>query len=253
MSANVPRWNSWIQLLFLFPILSCSVSKDTTTAKSDPEIDLKALWETSVLNASNNEERLHRLLQGTYVRYHYKNRAENLMKPWLVNDGQDSVIHHIRPVGDPNKEGYLLVHCLFMTHLPNKPLITYVSKINRITRDSFTITGYPCPELSLEDVVLDRVEQKIDLKKLVGKEQEVSYRYVKEHNQQFRLSTERAEYGFDDDENKAFYQSLGYVNFYVHREDAIFYNKDLKKSSSAINYDVRRYNIDLKALCAPQE
>ena len=175
------------------------------------------------------------------------------MKPWLVNDGKDSVIYHIRPIGNPNREGYLLLHCLFMSHLPNQPLVTYVSKIERMTRDSFVLRGFKCSNFTLKEVISNQVEKQLDLKKLVAQEKSHVYTYVKKSNEQFDLSTPYSKYGYDTDEKKAFYRSLGYVNMMVHREDALFYNKEMEQTSSAINYDVRRHDIDLKKLSQGSE
>lgn len=90
---------------------------------------------------------MHRLLQGDFVRYHYRkdSTGKTLLLPWLVNDNKDSVLHRVRPIGDPNKDGYVVLHYLFMSHLPNQPLVMYVEKIEKVSRDTLVVLTYSSP------------------------------------------------------------------------------------------------------------
>ncbi len=232
-------------LLLVILLNACAT---TETASQQSSGTTKSQWKGLVESAANNHERLHRLLQGTYVRYSYLDKKTKKRRPWLVNDGKDSVVYHIRAIGDPNKDGYCLLHCLFMTHLPNRPLVTYLSKVERITRDSFVLTSYEVPEATLKTIVDGSLEKEMDLKVLTRTETTAIYSYVKESNERFRLMTARKRYAIGKDKARAFYQSLGYVDFMVHNEEAIFYDEDLNKTQSAFNYDIRRYNVNLKTL-----
>lgn len=238
-------------LLFCTIAFSACSNLDKTANSSAPST--QDVWENAVVNAANNEERLHRMLQGTYVRYSYRDRKTNRFVPWKVNDGQDSVIYYIKPIGDPNKNGYCLLHCLVMTHLPDRPLVTYVSKIKQITRDSLVLKYYAGIEATLGEIIDGTAEKEINFSNLNGDNATSLYSYVKESNQQFRLSTTRKKYGIGNDPKRVFYQSFGQVNFAVHHEDAVFYDKDQEKTEVAFNHDKRLFDFDLKVLLKSEE
>lgn len=250
LNRAVTKMLGWPLLCVIVCFSACS--KLNKTAKPTGPSAQEA-WQNTVIHAANNEERLHRMLQGTYVRYSYKNPKTKGYRAWRVNDGQDSVIYYVKSIGDPNKDGYCLLHCLFMTHLPDRPLTTHISKIQQITRDSLVLRNYSSMKTTLAAVLDGTVEKEIELSKFDSENAATICSYIKESNERFRLIKPRKKYGIGNDPKRVSYQSFGHVDFMVHHEDAVFYDKDGEETSVAFNHDKRLFDFDFQAVLEREE
>lgn len=128
-------------------LLSCTPNKSTESL-----IEYQTLKKEYYEDLAKNINRLHHLMQGTFVSYS-RDTTGNLQY-WNVTDG-DSVVLYSKAIGDVTKQGYWIYSYEFMTSLPNDPIYTSVKKIDQIDRDTFVISYYKSPKAYKLTEILD--------------------------------------------------------------------------------------------------
>ena len=92
-----------------------------------------------------NVLRLQTMLSGYYACYK-KEEADRVFRPWRVNDGKDSIVQYLVPVGEPNKIGYWIYHYQTMTSLPDEPIYELFEELTEINRDTIKSVFYEAPK-----------------------------------------------------------------------------------------------------------
>lgn len=95
----------------------------------------------------NSTARFQAMFSGEYIQKikATDDNGKEYYKPCLVNDGMDSTMLYIVPIGDPNKDGYWLYGSQRITSLPNDPIHQWVNKIESINRDTIAVYAYVFP------------------------------------------------------------------------------------------------------------
>ena len=135
-------------------ITACSTPQ--TTAKSNKKQQAKKTLITGDAITQNEMytgidgtlPRLRAMLCGRSVQYVIPRGStieDYKYVPWLVNDGQDSVVNYNLPVGEPAKDGYWIYQHTCLTSLPNAPTYVALIKYKKIDRDSIVAYCYNPP------------------------------------------------------------------------------------------------------------
>lgn len=96
---------------------------------------------------SGNIPRLKAMLSGEFTAYNTDSDPEQkTYSPWLVNEGQDSVILCTFPVGEPSRHGHWLYMSQYLTSLPDEPIHAYFVHLEEINRDSIIAIYYSVPD-----------------------------------------------------------------------------------------------------------
>ncbi|MFK7798098.1 MAG: hypothetical protein AB8E82_11640 [Aureispira sp.] len=127
-----------ILLSFLFTINACSTIKklDRVIVKETQELEEK------INNCSNNKERLHLLLQGDYI-VHYKSNSSPL-RLWQSQVDGDSVLTCMYPIGNPSKNGYLLLYGSYRTQSSDQAISNYIIRVEQTSRDTLILWIHDC-------------------------------------------------------------------------------------------------------------
>lgn len=166
---TMPMFRSTFCILFCcLSYLACQVQPSESKQENKPSFKDEAYY----LQLSNNSERLCALRSGLFAQYLVN--ATDSSGPWMAQG--DSVMMYIRQVGEPNRDGYWLLVQQFLSSLPSQPLVTWLEKVEKISRDSFGTwpTAWPQEEypsflitsqteFSLEDYDID-LKKRIDTK-----------------------------------------------------------------------------------------
>ena len=113
---------------------------------------------------------------GVFVQYR-EYWAHNTIVPWKVNEGKDSMILFITPVGSSNKDGYWIYYHQFLSNLPNDPVYTAYEKLEMLSRDTFKGTYYNSPATFEWEKVIkkDKSVSQLDFNSLEATGEEVFY------------------------------------------------------------------------------
>ena len=240
------RYFLWTSLSFgmFLMVTACGSTKRVNPSSSKAISVLKE----QVENSSNNQERLYKLMQGTFMRHVYNDQDSMIL--WRSNNGQDSVLTYIKAIGEPSKDGYLLIFASYLTKLPDEPYTCFLIKINQTSRDTLPTYIYNCPDYTLDDIVNDKVEEDFNLKEYTSEEGIPYYTFIKENNMKFSFTVPYSAYEYGgDDPNKQFSKSDGFVDISGQKTTWTFYTTEKEETHKRANYDIRRYSIDPKKVC----
>jgi hypothetical protein len=132
------------QIYFLFGIcltflMSCSITKKQSSLVTGKEIYAEQTYQKIV----KNEERLQAMLAGYFVIYESSEEGD---KPWIVNEGKDSVVVYCVPVGNLAKDGCWMYSSQLLTSLPNEPIYRMFFRLEPIDRDTIQGIYYEVPD-----------------------------------------------------------------------------------------------------------
>lgn len=117
-------------------------------------------------NMNANIDRIYQLKAGLFVQYQ-ENIADSSMQIWDFNDGEDSMMLFVQPVGEVSKLGYWLYCRQFVSNMPESPVYEAYEHIEQISRDSFKGTYYELPKsIAWKDVKNQEVLTKLELENL---------------------------------------------------------------------------------------
>ena len=142
--------NTCYQLLLLLTILSVMACTDAKRAANTPVNKDNDFYSSIV----KSEARLHAMSAGKYVMYE---NTTGKYRPWLVNEGKDSVVIYNIPAGEPTKDGLWMYSCQVLTSLPNAPIYKAFFKLEAIDRDTIKSVYYEAPDdfdISLDKILL---------------------------------------------------------------------------------------------------
>ena len=91
-------------------------------------------------------------MQGTFFRHVYDSNDSLVL--WLSKTGQDSVLTYIQSIGELNKDGYLLMLGPDLTKLPDKPVTSFIIKIEQIDRDTLITLTHSAPQRRYKKYVI---------------------------------------------------------------------------------------------------
>jgi hypothetical protein len=188
----------------------CLTPKDATPEKVTVDIFNKEYYNS----ASNNLERLQRLLSGVFVFYH--DDVDKKTVKWVVNENQDSIMAYTMPVGNVNKIGYWVYNVQFMTSIPNKPIYSNFTHLIQKSRDTILAVSY----LPKEHVTPAEAFQK-------GKDAFLDVEFKK---------LEKSEEVLFVKKNNTLFNGQSNLHPYKHKR------KDIKESEFKIDY----YNVGMK-------
>jgi len=110
--------------------------------------------------------RLAAMLVGRYLCYKGIEKKE----VWRVNEDRDSLIFRVLQVGNPAKDGFWFYHELIMTHMPNRPIEQFFTKIETTSeRDSLILQEYEAYDVSVYTGIVEESEaaKKVNVNKLI--------------------------------------------------------------------------------------
>lgn len=242
---------SWRSLLLgcILILGACAINNKNPQSSSSDSLDL----EKQIKNATNNQERLYKLMQGTFFRHVYDSNDSLIL--WRSKTGEDSVLTYIQAIGEPSKDGYLLMFASYLTKLPDEPFTSFIIKIDQISRDTLaTFTYNPPYSYTLEEIMNKKIEADINLKDYTCESGTPYYTFIKGNNARFNFTVPYQEYPYGgENPNKQFSESYGFIALSGHKTTWQFYTKTKEKKEKIANYDIRRYNINLKELCNLKE
>lgn len=126
-----------VSLLLCLGYSACTVSQSQTVSNdTQPDRTTDSYYK----NLGSNIERLNALREGLFVMYIRYDGADK-PKLWLTSDG-DSILVYSRAIGNPDRHGFWLVHQQFMSKLSSEPLLTFVERLHRVSRDTFVGNSY---------------------------------------------------------------------------------------------------------------
>jgi len=141
-------------LLFIIGVSACSSTQEITSGTSFlPKKKTILIQDKSIIQdetyqkIKNNTARLHAMLSGAYVQYTIWEdsvKGEDA-RPWMVNDGKDSVFIYFLPAGDVNKVGHWLLCYQILTSLPDDPVFNILINLVEIDRDTTRAVYYNVP------------------------------------------------------------------------------------------------------------
>jgi len=151
----------------------------TKTLVTGPDIHKEETYQGII----KNEARLHAMLVGKFVQYNKVNK-EKKYKTWMVNEGKDSVMIYVFPVGEPNKIGYWLYNYQVMTSLPNEPIYQSFTRLDVIDRDSIRGVYYEAPadfDYTVEEILANptAIFEKVDLDNLEPSKEGEEVTYIR--------------------------------------------------------------------------
>lgn len=240
----------WLPISLLLSILltltACSSGKEVQNGAGG----IHATLVEQLNNCKDNQERLHKLMQGTYIRYVYPDNDSLPMRKWVGKNGQDSMFIHVNAIGDPAKEGYFLLLSMFSTGLLEEPYYNSIFKIEKIDRDTLVVLTCSSPNsYTLQEVLDNKVEEEIDLKKLISESGKPYYLCTKESNTKFSFKVARRDYMYGgDNADIATFESVGHMSLKGRKITWLFYNKEDELTSKRSAYEIRRYNMNLKSM-----
>ena len=225
---------------------ACSTSK-----KVEEKITKAAqALEQKVNNCKNNQERLYTLLQGEYI-VHGISPVDSVMNLWRSQTSGDSALAVFQPIGEPSKDGYLVMYGAYFTQLPNEPLANFILKIEQVTRDTLVLWRYECRKYTLEELMNRTIEEELNLKRYIdtsGRAKDATY--VKVSNTKFLFSTPRGRYTYSGGDSSRYYRELtGYVGLDAYQLRNAYFTEEGVFTKRSYNIYVRRYHLDLKAWC----
>lgn len=115
--------------LLLFTLFGCKSTADSTL---ESDILPDKTEEGYYKNLSGNHKRLVELRTGLFAQYAEK---EGTLSTNSISG--DSVFLYSHQIGDPARYGYWILHQQFLAGIPEDPLIIYLEKFERVSRDSF--------------------------------------------------------------------------------------------------------------------
>lgn len=159
-----------VVLCFLYmTIFSCRGVSNTTNDKNtsiDGETEgclVKgkiAVQDESYTGYMGNLARLRAMMCGKYTQYQVLLDDDgNMMKErkiWAINNGEDSIVTYVVPMGDYHKIGYWIYYAQCLTTLPNEPVYNMFYELKEIDRDTIVGTHYRVPK-----------DFKVDIRKLI--------------------------------------------------------------------------------------
>lgn len=117
---------------------------------------------TAYQGIKGNIPRLKAMLCGKFTAYlitvDSTDFTKKVYEPWLVNEGNDSVVIYTIPVGEVSRQGHWLYLYQCMTSLPDDPIYQSFVKLEEINRDSIIAIYYDLPndfEYSINDILMD--------------------------------------------------------------------------------------------------
>lgn len=132
----------YLLVIFMVSLYSCAKSGDSSFSKRSKKKSSNILIEgemaikdESYTNIKGTSARLRALMCGSYVQY-----------SGAINDGEDSVLTYVIPVGDHNKVGYWIFYTQCLTSLPNNPVYSVFYKLMEVDRDTILMTHYRIPK-----------------------------------------------------------------------------------------------------------
>ncbi|MFK7798095.1 MAG: hypothetical protein AB8E82_11625 [Aureispira sp.] len=194
---------------------------------------------------------MHTFLQGDFIVYGIP-PWDSVITLWKSKTGGDSAVMTVQAIGEPSKDGYLLLYGTYFTKLPDEPLANYMVSIEQISRDTLVLWKYNCREFTLKEMLDKTIEKEVDLKEYISKRRKERYgTYVKQHNTRFnyRLSRRKNIYS-GSDLSKQFREIAGYVAMDMIEMKSAQFTKDGALTREIYNYHVRRHHLDLRKWCA---
>jgi hypothetical protein len=156
------------RLISLFVVLFTlfQACKTAVVVKEEEKQAVDRFSDDYYQNMNSNIERLYHLKSGLFVQYQ-ENLADSSMQIWDFNDGEDSMILFVQPVGEVSKLGYWLYCRQFVSNMPESPVYEAYEHIEQISRDSFKGTYYALEEkVKWEDVQNQEVLTNVDFDQL---------------------------------------------------------------------------------------
>ncbi|MFK7798099.1 MAG: hypothetical protein AB8E82_11645 [Aureispira sp.] len=230
--------------MLLFITSGCVITKDINEIITSATKTL----EERLNNCSNNQERLHLLLQGDFIAH---TNRDSTLRVWRSKTGGDSLLASVQPIGEPSKHGYLLLCGYYLTQLPDEPYFNYVLKVEQISRDTLKIWKYDVRLYTLKEMLDKKVEIDYNLKMHVDTAQSEHYgTYVKKNNTQFVFTVPRSKYLFEGNgPNRHFRERSGLLSLPQEVTKHSYYNKEGKYTYASYNYYIRRHHLNLRELC----
>lgn len=230
----------FLLLLSCLAYTACQVSPLKTQQDTGPRFDQEAYY----LQLPNNYERLCALRSGLFAQY-LVSRTDS-SGPWMAQG--DSVLMYIRQVGQPNRDGYWLLVQQFLSGLPNEPMVTWLEKVERISRDSFGTWPIAWPqkefpsflETSRPDFSL--AEYEIELKGKVNTETRAAhYIFVRKDAAHFSAHSQLIPPVQENMKEKYSFRQSGVI-LQPGRTDlyAAYFNQDTVQQEKRRNYMIRK-------------
>lgn len=235
-----------ILLSFLLTLHACSTIKkiDRAINKGTQELEEK------INNCNNNKERFHLLLQGNYI-VHLETRP-GVIGLWRSRVDGDSLLTCMHPIGNPSKDGCLLLYGNYLTQSSDQPIANYIIRVEQESRDTLALWIHSCRLYTLQEMLDKKIEQELDLKTHIDTSHSESHGfYVKESNTKFNFNIARDVNPYaGDDLNQQLYGQTGYIGLNKQEIKIMYYTKEGELTSNVYNYYFRRYHLDLQKWCA---
>ena len=240
----------WISLGLLLSLILTIAACSTANKINRKIVQASQALEEKVNACTNNQERLYTLLQGDYI-VHGIPPWDSVITLWRSKTDGDSIMLCIQAIGEPAKDGYLLLNGTFLTQSPNAPLSSYIISIEQVSRDTLVFWKYYYKDYTLREMLERQIEEDLNLKTFI----DTSYRqpygvYVKENNTKFNFTVSRRKYAYSgNDPSKQLRKMSGYIGLDMNETKTTYYTKEGTFSRDVYNYYIRRYNLDLRAWC----
>ena len=152
------NWAIWIASLCLVGIYACggsqalsTVNKPTTKAKRGTILlENQSIYkDETYAKIEGSLARLRAMMCGRFVQHKCNIQEDGTVlrgESWTVNDGEDSVVTYVIPVGDYRKIGYWMYYAQCLTSLPNEPVYSVFYKMSKVDRDTIRVTHYRVPK-----------------------------------------------------------------------------------------------------------
>lgn len=242
--------NSLIQASIILSIILL-IGACSTTKKIEGKITAATqALEEKLTNCNNNQERLYTLLQGEYI-VHGIAPLDSVMTLWRSQTSGDSALAFIQAIGNPSKDGYLMMYGAYFTQLPNEPLTNFILKIEQVSRDTLIMWRYECRSYTLEEMLDRTIEEELNLKHYIDtSSRSRDGTYVKDNNTKFLFSTLRSKYTYSGGDSSRYFRELtGYIGLDAYSLKNEYFTKDGGYTKRSYNIYIRRYNLDLKKWC----
>lgn len=149
--AKTLAFSSYFLLLLMILFQGC---KTTESLKEEGASAKDPFSDDYYQKMNSNIDRLYHLKSGLFVQYQ-ENLADSSMRIWDFNDGEDSIVLFVQPVGEISKNGYWLYCRQFVSNMPETPVYEAYEHLEQISRDSFKGTYYKLPESIKWEKVMD--------------------------------------------------------------------------------------------------
>lgn len=211
------------QIILLSVVLAlASCATPSGTAKQKTQAPSTVFEHEYYQDLGKNINRLHHLMQGTFVAHH--NTEGTRLTSWTVAEG-DSVVLYITSLGDIEKHGYWTYSYEFMTSLPNEPIYVSIKQLRQVDRDTLEVLYYKPPiKLTLNEVLNQKLlNEKIHLDKVERTDKKVVY--VRQSASNFIGKS----IVYQDNDFKCLRQNTYNINPNFYKVKTRYFDKDLKE------------------------